>query len=122
MALIAKNFAMKDYEVFGMDMRGHGDSGGPRGTFESAEQLYADEWKLIETACSKYDIDHNETPLFLFGRSLGGLIASNMICTEPRCEMFAGAILLSPFYADRVRVLDTISPLCGPLSWIMPQF
>jgi len=37
MSLIAKNLALHGYEVFAIDMRGHGDSGGPRGIFESRQ-------------------------------------------------------------------------------------
>ena len=44
MAIIAKYLAEQDYEVFGMDMRGQGDSEGIRGCFENTDQVYNDYW------------------------------------------------------------------------------
>ena len=37
MAISAKYLAAAGYEVFSMDMRGHGDSGGEKGIFDSHE-------------------------------------------------------------------------------------
>ena len=44
MAILAKYLAQANYEVFAMDMSGHGDSTGERGVIDSAEQLYNDYW------------------------------------------------------------------------------
>ena len=42
MAITAKYLAEAGNEVFGIDMRGHGDSGGERGIFETTEEIYDD--------------------------------------------------------------------------------
>ena len=42
MAISAQYLAAAGYEVFSMDMRGHGDSGGEKGIFDSHEQVYDD--------------------------------------------------------------------------------
>lgn len=57
MAIQAKYFALADYEVFGMDMRGHGDSEGIRGHFESNIDIYNDTWMCIFEACKKFKIN-----------------------------------------------------------------
>lgn len=57
MCLIAKNLALNHYDVYGMDMRGHGESGGMRGNFETEETLLNDQWALIFEACSRDSID-----------------------------------------------------------------
>lgn len=44
MSIIAKYLAQADYEVFAMDMRGHGDSEGKRAHIEKNEDLYNDYW------------------------------------------------------------------------------
>ena len=42
MSITAKYLAAEGNEVFGIDMRGHGDSEGERGIFETTEQVYDD--------------------------------------------------------------------------------
>ena len=42
MSITAKYLAAEGNEVFGIDMRGHGDSEGERGIFETTEEIYDD--------------------------------------------------------------------------------
>ena len=53
-AVIAKYFVEKGYEVFGMDMRGMGDSEGERGFLDSTDVVYNDYWQMIFSACKKF--------------------------------------------------------------------
>lgn len=98
MAHIAKYLAEDGFEVFGMDMRGMGDSEGVRGQIDRNKDVYDDYWALIFEATKKYKIDQQRTPIFLFGRSFGGLIATNMANTTIGKAMFAGVMLLTPYY------------------------
>jgi alpha-beta hydrolase superfamily lysophospholipase len=49
-AFIFKGFADKGYEVFALDQRGYGNSGGHRGLFESQEVVYSDLYLFIYKA------------------------------------------------------------------------
>lgn len=98
MAVIAKYLAQVGYEVYGMDMRGMGDSGGVRGKLDTNKTIYDDYWMLIFEACRKFKINQQKTPIFLWGRSFGGLIATNMANTTIGKAMFAGVCLLTPYY------------------------
>ena len=57
MAVVAKYLAQSGYEVFGMDMRGMGDSEGKRGQIDSNKVIYDDYWMLIFEACKKFKIN-----------------------------------------------------------------
>lgn len=98
MAVAAKYLAQAGYEVFGMDMRGMGDSEGVRGQLDNTEVIYSDYWLLIFEACKKFKVNQQRTPIFLFGRSFGGLIATNMANSTIGRAMFAGVCLLTPYY------------------------
>lgn len=55
---------------------------------------------MIYEVMKHYKIDKNQTPLFLLGRSFGGLIATNLVgLNADVChEMFSGIILIAPFF------------------------
>jgi len=114
MAAIAKFLALNDYEVFAFDMLGHGDSEGERGIFYSSEQVYGDCWAFIFEACKKFKINQQRTPMFLFGRSFGGLLATNMANTVIGKSMISGVLLLTPYYR-----LYT-ERLYGAYTWLIP--
>ena len=57
MAHIAKHLAADGFEVFGMDMRGMGDSEGVRGQIDRNRDVYDDYWMLIFEACKTYKIN-----------------------------------------------------------------
>ena len=57
MAVLGKHVAQQGYDVFSMDMRGHGDSEGERGINLGAEQIYNDQWAFIFEACKKFKIN-----------------------------------------------------------------
>ncbi len=83
----------KGYAVFGMDLRGHGKSEGIRGYAKSAEILMSDINDLVIEARRAF-ID---LPIFIFGHSMGGLLAANYILKN-RSRELSGAILLSPLF------------------------
>ena len=45
------------FEVYGVDQRGFGESGGQRDVIESAEDVLSDQWLMINEAIKKYKID-----------------------------------------------------------------
>lgn len=101
-----------------MDQRGFGESGGVRHRIEKTEDIYNDQWLLIFEAIKKYDIDLQKTPLYLFGRSFGGLIATNMAATFLGKQLFSGVCLLTPFYRLYKEKLYNYYPICKFLTYI----
>ncbi len=82
----------KGIAVFGMDYQGHGESPGKRGHARSYDLLLSNIDKLLIAVRLQY----NDTPLFLYGHSLGGNIVSNYILQHHSKEI-AGVILSAPF-------------------------
>jgi len=66
-ALVAKGLA-----VHALDLRGHGDSTGPRVWVDSFDDYLADLDQLMERVAA----EHPGMPLFLFGHSMGGAVAT----------------------------------------------
>ena len=91
-----KMFAEKGYECFALDQRGFGNSGGQRGLFESTEVVYSDIYLFVFRAVEQYKINLQKVPLFLFGKSFGGVLAYNMSIRFP--QLFKGIGLLAPFF------------------------
>ena len=59
--------------------------------------------------------------MFLFGRSFGGMMATNMANTLIGKSMFKGVILLSPFYRLFTERLYEAYKYLVPLSWVRPN-
>ena len=53
-ALVAKNFSLANYDVFGIDQRGQGASEGDRGNFDSIQTIYDDQWAMIFEVLKKF--------------------------------------------------------------------
>ncbi|WP_422361223.1 alpha/beta hydrolase [Reichenbachiella sp.] len=77
---------------FATDLRGHGQSEGKRGHTPSHDMLLDDVEELLMYARAEY----NDTPLFLYGHSLGGNIVTNYVLKKNTNEL-AGAIISSPW-------------------------
>jgi alpha-beta hydrolase superfamily lysophospholipase len=67
----AEHLASRGYAAVGMDHRGHGKSGGPRGHVLDFEEFVADLRAFVALVEGWWP----ETPRILFGHSMGGLIA-----------------------------------------------
>ena len=69
-AHVAEAFTKAGYALFGVDLRGHGKSEGPRGHFPSIDAVIQDIDLLLEQARNRYP----GVPLILYGHSLGGIL------------------------------------------------
>lgn len=78
------------YAVLAFDLRGHGQSGGPRGHTPSSEAYLEDIDCLVAEAERRYP----DRPRFLYGHSLGGLLA--LFYTLRRKPQLAGVVSTSP--------------------------
>jgi alpha-beta hydrolase superfamily lysophospholipase len=77
-AHVAERLNSAGYAVFAFDLRGHGLSGGKRGHIPSLELIYEDIDELIRSA--KFSCPNK--PLFLYGHSLGSILALSYTLTR----------------------------------------
>lgn len=96
------------YAVWGFDHRGHGRSPGLRGHVDQWDEFIADVASLVQHARAAAGGD----PVFLFGHSLGGLIALNYALRRP--EGLRGVIASAPLLAQA-----NVSPLLRYTAKVM---
>lgn len=96
---LARSLTAAGFVVAAQDMRGHGRSGGHRQRFDSMEQLVADLEPVVEAARTA----NPGKPVFLYGHSLGGLIATTY-ATKHQGQL-AGLILSGP----ALKLLPTVT-------------
>jgi lysophospholipase len=80
------------FHVLGSDLRGHGESGGPRGYCARIDDYLSD----LATLAARGRESGLSGPLFVLGHSFGGLLATRLVLT--RTELAAGLVLSSPFF------------------------
>ncbi len=80
-----------DVAVYTPDLRGHGESDGPRGHAPSASAVWEDVSSVIALAQERYP----DLPLFIGGHSAGAGLALNYMA-YPKHEAVDGVVLLSP--------------------------
>jgi alpha-beta hydrolase superfamily lysophospholipase len=90
-AHVAEMLGAEGYAVLGFDQRGHGRTEGKRGHVPRYEDLLEGVDSLIVAAKR----DYPETPLFLFGHSMGGNVVLNYVLR--RHPGIAGAIVTGPW-------------------------
>jgi len=106
--------------VYAIDHRGHGRSGGPRANIERFAHVVSD----FCTFAGRASRQHLDTPLFLFGHSMGGAIAfasaarlqdtlSGLVLSGP--ALAAGEAVPS-FKLAMARLLSLVAPNVGALK------
>lgn len=111
---VAWLFASSGISLYSFDLRGHGRSSGRRGHIPSLELVMDDLAHRIEQSAE----ENPHLPLFLYGHSMGGLIAlSHALTREPdvrgvvvTCPGLAPAVPLPPAKLRLVRILRRIVP------------
>jgi acylglycerol lipase len=89
-AHVAEEFNKHHICFIGLDMRGHGRSEGKRGHTPSIKYLMDDIQLLISHVQDLYP----NTPIFMYGHSLGGMLTANYLYTQkPKIK---GAIISAP--------------------------
>ena len=87
------------FNVYRLDLRGHGASSGPRGFINDFDEYLSDvhesmlRWKA---SCG------DDKPWILIGHSMGGLVVGRYLEVYPR-DFFA-AVMMSPFLGMRIKV------------------
>lgn len=111
-AYVASHLMQNGIEVHALDLRGHGQSEGPRamvGSFaEYSDDVVLALMPVLERA--------GDAPVFLMGHSMGGLVVSRMVVDHGIGEL-AGLILSSPALAvDAPAPLRALAPVLA--RWV----
>lgn len=90
---MASKFNTIGWNVFALDNRGHGLSGGKRGHTPSYDQLMSDIEELLKHTRASW----TDLPIVLFGHSMGGNLVTNYMLRMNTNEL-AGFILSAPWF------------------------
>ncbi len=106
-AYVASALLARGVETVALDLRGHGQSGGPRHAVDRFDAYVDDLAAWLPT------VRPADRPLVLMGHSMGGLIVARYV-SEHGTEGLAGVVLSSPALAvDAPAPLRAIAPLLG---------
>ena len=113
---VADRLTKAGYAICTFDLRGHGQSEGPRGHTPSYEALLQDISSLLEVANKQFP----QLPSFLYGHSLGGNLVLNYVLR--RQSHLKGVIATSPwlrlaFEPPRFKII-----LAQITNYIRPSF
>lgn len=111
---VAAALAEKGYALVGMDLRGHGRSGGPRGHAPSFESFMKD----IDRLFVEIDRLFPGLPRFIYGHSLGGILTLNYVLR--RRPAFSGAVVTSPGLHTALELQKVKVTLAKVLGSVMP--
>lgn len=114
---VAAFFNTYRMSFIGLDLRGHGRSGGQRGHTPSYDILLDDVEELLMYARA----EHNDLPIFLYGHSLGGNIITNYTIHKNTNEL-KGAIISSPWLELAEDPTAWKIKLAAIMSRIFPSF
>jgi len=113
---VAEYFNKHQICTFGYDHRGHGQSGGKRGHAGSIDILLED----LELVLMKVRSLYNDTPLFLYGHSMGGNIVANYVIRKDAKEL-TGAIISSPWLGLAQKVPGLLLSIVKFMQNIVPS-
>jgi alpha-beta hydrolase superfamily lysophospholipase len=114
----------RGFAIYGFDLRGHGRSEGQRGAINSWDEFREDVARFLHLVREAQP----DSPLFLMGHSMGGLIVSNYAVNDQ--SGLTGVILSSPQLAQphvapllhaASRVLSKIRPICHSMQGWTPR-
>ena len=91
-------------EVYGLDRRGSGRSGGPRGHLDRYERALDDVEQLVRLVAA----EHTDTPVFLAASSWAAKLA--VVYAAQRAAPLSGLLLLGPGLLPRVNL--------SPWQWV----
>ncbi|TFG63170.1 MAG: alpha/beta fold hydrolase [Gemmatimonadales bacterium] len=106
-------------DVLAVDLFGHGRSPGPRGHIRN---FTVDHLGSVDALMAGADEAGLQAPRFLFGHSLGGLIAARWAQVHIAEGRLAGLILMTPYIAPQIRIPRWKRLLAVALSGPLPGF
>ncbi len=112
-AHVGKVFNDAGYALYGFDLRGHGQTHGPRGHFPSLDVVIQDIRQFVE-----FQRQNNPgLPVFLYGHSLGGLLTLTYVLQNPdglKGVIVTDAALRSALQEQKLKV--AMAKLLGTLA------
>ncbi len=108
-------FVPRGYTLHGADLRGHGRSGGERGHVDRFD-YYLDD---LDRQVARIRSTDPTTPLFVFGHSLGSLIALKYGLDQPAA--LSGVIVTGTALRDALAMPKWKRSLANVLSSVMPS-
>ena len=112
---VAGYFCERNYAVYAIDLRGHGQSDGLRGHIEHFQDYLNDVRALVAHVVDKGQL----APFFLLGHSVGGLIALMYALEHP--EDISSVIASSPALCLQARVSGWRLFLTNLISMVNPS-
>ncbi len=109
-------FASRGVPVLAFDLRGHGQSDGPRGHVDRFEDYAGDVMFFREFVGSR----HPNDKIVLVGHSMGGLIA--LATAEAHGGAFAGVVASAPLLGIAVKVPSWKTALGRIMAALAPRF
>lgn len=108
--------------VIAQDHRGHAGSGGARQRLDSVAQLVGDVDLALQEAAKR----HPSVPLFLYGHSLGGMVAAHAAAGHAAraarsAPALAGVVLSSAALAFPPGVTSTTAKVLGLVASVAPE-
>lgn len=95
---LAQGLSDSPYQLFMLDLRGHGKSTGKRGVASIDE--FVQDFGHFRTAISE---KFGDRPTFLLGHSMGGLVLAKLL-TSVGASGILGAVFSSPFFGVSMKV------------------
>jgi acylglycerol lipase len=112
---IANEFAARGISTFAFDQTGHGGAGGTR-THIDRFDLFVDD---ASAACAKFSASHAGLPLFVWGHSLGSIVALHLVSRD---ELpLAGLIVSSNSLEVFRRGTNPLNPFIRLASQLAPK-
>jgi len=115
--LAAPDLAAAGYQVYSYDQAGFGRRMLPDGRWAGEERLIAE---AVDTA-RHLGARHPDTPLFLFGESLGGAVAMLVASRHPEVPL-AGLILAAPAVREGIRLRYGWNVLIASVATLAPRY
>lgn len=113
--VFAKFLTRAGFTVYSRDLPGHGMAEGQRGYVDSFEDLTGAMVELTGLVRQ----EKRETPLFLFGHSMGGLISARLVEEYP--EIFEAVVLSAPHLFSAKESVKKLLPVIKVLKSIAPK-
>lgn len=117
-AYVASALMRRGIAVHAIDLRGHGQSPGPRGQVDQFDDYVGDAALLLDSVVQS----EGDVPVFLMGHSMGGLVAAASVIDRGTDEL-AGLVLSSPalqFPDDTPALLKKLAPVVARYAPNLP--
>lgn len=112
---LVNHLVPRDIGVYALDLRGHGRSPGKRGALDGWDQFVGD----VDAFVQLVRREEPQTPLFLMGHSMGGLIVASYLLD--RQAGLQGAVLSSPLL-EEANVSAVLKQMVKLLNRVRPGF